>query len=155
MIGTFSQGLCDSGKRHWPTTCDIVVTIFVIDCRIDRVLGTPLSRISHDLCTSLIVRLSYPSPISHGLHTSSSQCQTCAACIEYSLHISKMYLVVEWLYQPWLVHISMLASANKRQHHPSLVRIGKLTFENNMKHRQDIYAWAVECVYLLWYFSIG
>ena len=110
MIGTFSQGLCDSGKRHWPTTCDIVVTIFVIDCRIDRVLGTPLSRISHDLCTSLIVRLSYPFPISHGLHTSSSQCQTCAACIEYRLHISKMDLVVEWLYQPWLVHISHLSS---------------------------------------------
>lgn len=121
MIGTFSQRLYASGKRHCPTTRDIIKTILVMYRRIGRVLGTPLSSISHGLFISLTVRLSCPSRIRRGLYTTTSQCKMFIDCNDRSLHISKLALVVDWLHQPLLVHIAKLQSANKRQHHLSVV----------------------------------
>lgn len=64
-------------------------TIFVMDYCIDHILRTNLYHIIHGLCTSLIVRRSSPYHITLGLRTTISQCQTLAARIHRSIHITK------------------------------------------------------------------
>lgn len=107
-----------------------------MDCRIGRSLGTSLYHISHDLCTSLIVRQYWPSHVTLGQHTTTRQCPTCAARLDRSLHISQSVSFVDWLHELWLVHVSKITSTNKRQHRPSQVQIRRVTSVKDINHLQ-------------------